>query len=253
MNWLHRSQIREQRFQVIVANVFEEPPRHGLIQCTRSNMPGTHHFDEQLLVVVRNAARVRRDVRADYRPKLLATGEFHSWERFAHVVLGSVAVDAMANLRQIRAGGNRIGILLQDCAVDWLRNSVDQARQRKGDLSLRELMAYGFQRTNVNNDRRQVFIAQILEIPIRHEREKRAPIVSNAFTDGTSELIVRPGPSTRLNIGSNVGDDETHFSLVEHDATRAELAEHRRFPSLQFVEITLNLRMAIKAGRRAIH
>src|SRR3954470_11008589 len=85
---LHGLQVSEDRFQVVIGHILEEPPWHRRIQCTSPDMPSTQRRDEKLLVVIRDAARVGSNIRADHsRTELLATGQFHPSERFTEFVL----------------------------------------------------------------------------------------------------------------------------------------------------------------------
>ena len=54
LHWRQRSQVREDRFQIVVGHVSEVTPRHDRIQLPRAYLARAQGFNEQRLVVIRN-------------------------------------------------------------------------------------------------------------------------------------------------------------------------------------------------------
>ena len=54
LHWRQRSQVREDRFQILVGHVSEVAPRHDRIQLPRAYLARAQSLHEQRLVVIRN-------------------------------------------------------------------------------------------------------------------------------------------------------------------------------------------------------
>src|SRR5581483_794175 len=78
-------------------------------------------------------------------------------------------------------------------------------------------MANRRQRSQVDHQRLHIFVAQGSIFAVRHEREKRPPIVADAFAYGAGELIVGPAAGTGFRIGSQIGGDHSAWQAAERN------------------------------------
>lgn len=66
VNGLDLAQICEDRFEVFVAHMNKEPPRHNRIELPSPHLAAVDDLQEKGFTVIVDAARIRRDIRAGY-------------------------------------------------------------------------------------------------------------------------------------------------------------------------------------------
>src|SRR6516164_2586274 len=96
---------------------------------------------------------------------------------------GSQVAPAFYRIRQIRR---------RHRLRDGLGYAPNQVVNREIDLRARHRMVYWGQGTQENNDGRQVLVGKLAEELVRHHREERTPVMSDAFANTARQRIVAP-------------------------------------------------------------
>jgi len=87
---------------------------------------------------------------------------------------------------------------------DRLGRAAHEIIHRKINVGRRKLIAHGWERADEDYNRCQILIGKRFISVIGHHGENRAVVMLDAFANGASDLVVRPGGSTGLGIGSEV-------------------------------------------------
>ena len=102
VNRLERAKVREDGLEIVIAHVPEKPPRHGGINLSCADHSRMHDLQKQGVVVVADAGRVRRQIRAAHHCKRavgqIATREFKPRKRHALLISKRMAPLTRANL-----------------------------------------------------------------------------------------------------------------------------------------------------------
>src|SRR5579863_8123471 len=75
---------------------------------------------------------------------------------------------------------------------DWLGSAENQMIHGKYDLCFRKGIVYRWKRTQVHDDRSQVFIRQFSKVLVRHERKQTPAIMTDSLTDRSGERVIAP-------------------------------------------------------------
>ena len=101
-----------------------------------------------------------------------------------------------------------------------MRRASNQVLHGKDELCLWNRLTHGRQRPQVHDDRREVFIGQITEVFVRHERKQRAAVVADAFANGPRELVVGPVSRSRFLVGCDVRRIHLAWEIQQRERRR---------------------------------
>lgn len=215
-------------------------------------MSRAYDTHEHGFVIVGNAAWVRSEIRAPRRVTfdLLSTRELHALDGMTHLVFRRVAVDAAADCGEVSAARDGVIAGVGDRSENRLGRGIDQTRDVKRNLGLRHSAVEGLERADVNDHRGEIFVGQIAIILVRHDREQRTAVVSDAFADGACQLIVGPGTSAGFSVGRDVRRSDDEATLIDHHAAAAPGGEGRRNSRRR---ISIEVRVTIKAAEHSFN
>jgi len=112
MNRLYGAQICEDGFQIFVSHVTKIPPWHDGIELAGTHFAGVHSFQEHSFVLITDAGRIRRQIRAGHlregiwRDKV-STSELKARKRLTIFISQCMAPLTSTKLHQIRASLHR--------------------------------------------------------------------------------------------------------------------------------------------------
>ena len=99
-----------------------------------------------------------------------------------------------------------------------------------------------------DHDRSQVFVRQVAEVFVGHDRKQCCAVSRDAFADGAGDGVIAPVAKTSHRIGSDVGRDQPKIALFKYDLARAFLGSQHGW-----VRFAVVFRVASHAMHDSVH
>ena len=104
------------------------------------------------------------------------------------------------------------------------------------------------QASEEDHDRSQVFVRQVAEMFVGHDRKQSASISRDAFADGAGDGVIAPLANSGFRVGSNIGRDDSKISFFKQDLAGAFLGSQHGW-----VRFAVVLRVASHAMHDGVH